>query len=310
MKVRKALVVGAGTMGHSIAQVFAQAGIHANLVDTDGKILDRAMGLVRTNLETLVEYGSLQRRQIPAVMRRIHPSTDLADGSREVDFAIEAVPEYPDLKRKVFSQLDQFCPAETIIASNTSGLDVFGIGGIRDPSRLVIAHWFAPAHIVPVVEVVPGPKTSRDTVGFTARLMEKIGRKAVVMKEFVPLFIVNRIQKSILEAVYEMLANGWATPEEIDVAVKLSLGVRLPIVGVVQTLDFNGLDTVLALNKRDGISVRMVEEKVRRGELGVKTSKGIYDYGGRRETEILRKRDLLFLRMLDYLKGINAFDPV
>jgi 3-hydroxybutyryl-CoA dehydrogenase len=309
-ETRKVLVVGAGTMGHSIAQVFAQAGMEVNLVDADQKILDHAVELIASNMNVLAEWGMLQRNEIPAMVERVHTFVDLAEAAREVDFAIEAVPERPDVKKQVFSQMDQFLPQGVIMASNTSGLDVFSIADVKDPSRIVVAHWFAPAHIIPLVEVVPGPKTSPEAVAFTAKLMEKIGKKAVVMKKFIPLFIVNRIQRAMVEAVYEMLMNGWATPEEIDSAVKLSLGVRLPIVGVVQSLDFNGLDTVLALNRRDGMSLPLIEKSVEQGHLGAKTSKGIYDYGGRSETQILRKRDKLFLDMLNYLNSIGAFEPV
>jgi 3-hydroxybutyryl-CoA dehydrogenase len=308
--VNKVVVVGAGTMGHSIAQVFARAGIEVNLVDADQKILDHAIELIGSNLNTMAEWGMLEKDKIPEVMKRVHTFVDLDVAAREVDFAIEAVPEIPDLKKKIFAQLDQSLPQDVIMASNTSGLDIFDIADVKDPSRLVVAHWFAPAHIIPLVEVVPGPKTSPAAVTFTTRLMEEIGKKVVVMKKFAPLFIVNRIQKSIVEAVYEILQNDWATPEEIDIAVKSVLGVRLPIVGVVQTLDFNGLDTVVSLNRRDGISLPLVEECVKQGYLGAKTSKGIYDYNGRSETEILRKRDKLFLSMIDHLEKIKAFEPV
>jgi 3-hydroxybutyryl-CoA dehydrogenase len=130
------------------------------------------------------------------------------------------------------------------------------------------------------------------------------------MKEFVPSFIVNRIQQYIGRAVFEILGNGWATPEEIDMAVKTSLGIRLPIVGVVQCLDFTGLDLVLDIMKSTGLKNPLIEEKVTQGHLGAKTSKGIYDYGGRSELEILKKRDRLFLKTLDHLERIKSFEPV
>ena len=155
-------------------------------------------------------------------------TTDLAGGAKGVDFAVEAATEVPEVKREVFSRLDQFCPGNTVIASNTSSLDIFSIEEIVKPERLVVAHWFAPPHIIPLVEVVPGPKTSQEVVKFTANLMKRLGKKPVIMKEFVPAFIVNRIQHSVSQAVWEMLEKGWATPEEIDLAIKLTLGIRLP----------------------------------------------------------------------------------
>ncbi|MHA1645787.1 MAG: 3-hydroxyacyl-CoA dehydrogenase family protein [Candidatus Freyarchaeota archaeon] len=151
---------------------------------------------------------------------------------------------------------------------------------------------------------------SRDVVSFAAGLMERLGKRPVVLKEFVRAFIVNRIQNVIAPAVLEILEKGWATPEDIDIAVKTSLGIRLPIVGVVQTYDFTGLNVVRDVLKSYGISHPLIEEKVKQGHLGAKTSKGIYDYGGRSEEEILKKRDGLYLRMLDHLEKIGAFEPV
>jgi 3-hydroxybutyryl-CoA dehydrogenase len=157
-------------------------------------------------------------------------------------------------------------------------LDIFSLVDVKRPERLVITHFFAPAHIIPLVEIVQGPTTSSETISFTATLMEKVGKNPIVMKKFGPGFIVNRIQKAIGEACFEMIEQGLAGPEEIDRAVKLSLGIRLPIVGVVQSMDFNGLDMLLNTMRNDGKIYSFVEERVKKGHLGVKTSKGIYDY--------------------------------
>lgn len=308
--VKSAIVVGAGVMGHSIAQVLAQAGIEVGLVDLTEEALERAMKLIKSNLDILAEFNRVPSNEIPAILERIHPSTDLASAAQGVDFALEAVVEVADVKKKVFSQLDEICSEDIVLASNTSGLDIFSIAEVKNPERLVISHWFAPPHIIPLVEVVPGPQTSPEVVAFTAGLMERLGKRPVVMKEFVRSFIVNRIQNQIFLAVLEMLEKGWATPREIDTAVKTSLGIRLPIVGVVQTYDFTGLDLVLDVMKSYGVSHPLFEEKVEKGELGAKTSKGLYDYGGRSEEEILKKRDRLYLKMLDHLESIDAFKPI
>ena len=308
--VKRTVVVGAGVMGHSMAHVFAQAGIEVNLVDLNETVLEHAMDLMKGNLETLAEFQKVSGDDIPEILARIHPYSDLAGGAEGVDFAVEAVTEVPDVKREVFSQLDQFCPGDTVIASNTSSLDIFSIAQITRPERLVVAHWFAPPHIIPLVEVVPGPETSQEVVELTANLMKRLGKKTVIMKEFVPSFIVNRIQHSVSQAVWEMLEKGWATPEEIDLAIKLSLGIRLPIVGVVQTTDFTGLDLIYDIMKGGGRLSPLVEEKVKQGHLGVKTSKGVYDYGGRSEVEILKKRDRRYLKLLDHLERMEAFEAV
>ena len=308
--VKRVAVIGAGVMGHSIAQVFAQAGISVHLVDLKDDLLAHALKLVKSNLHTLAEYGRVSSQEIPAILERIRPTTDLASAVKDVDFILEAVVEIPEVKKKVFAQLEAACPGKAVLASNTSGLEIFKIIEVKDPSRVVVTHWFAPPHIIPLVEVVPGPATAPDVLQFTAALMERIGKKSLVMKQFVKRFIVNRIQNAMISAAMEMMRNGWATPEQIDLAVKTSLGIRLPIVGIVQSLDFTGLNLVYDIARSSGTDNPLIEEKVKQGHLGASTSKGIYDYGGRSEEEILRKRDLLYLKTLDFLENLGAFKPV
>jgi 3-hydroxyacyl-CoA dehydrogenase len=308
--VKKVVIVGAGVMGHSIAQVFAAQDIEVALVDLNREALDHAMTMIGHNLKTLAEYGRVDAAAIPAVIGRIHPTTDIREAANGVDFALEAVAEIPDVKKKVFADLEQFAPSQAVLASNTSGLDLFTFLEPKDPTRYAITHWFAPPHIIPLVEVAPGPKTDQAIVDFTVSLMERIGKRPVVMRQFVRSFIVNRIQSYIFMAVMEILNNGWATPEEIDYAVKMSLGIRLPVVGVVQSNDFTGLDLVLDVIKSHGASYPIIEDKVNKNHLGAKTGKGFFDYGGRSENEIMKKRDGLYLKMADFLEGLNEFKPV
>ncbi len=177
--IRKALVVGAGVMGHSIAQVFAQAGIEVSLVDLNEKILERATNLIKSNLGILAEFKRVPRNKISTILKHIHPTTSLADGAQGADFAIEVVSEVAEVKKKVFAQLDELCSEDIVLASNTSGLDIFSIAEIKKPERLIITHWFAPPHIIPLVEVVPGPKTSKDVVTFAKDLMERLGKRPI-----------------------------------------------------------------------------------------------------------------------------------
>jgi len=306
--VKKVLVVGAGVMGHGIAQVYAQAGLETNLVDLNEKILNRAMNLIRSNLETLAEFGRVQAAEIPAVLDRIHPSTDLAAGAQDVDLAVETVNEVAEVKKKVFADLERVCPPDTVLSSNTSSLDIFNIAELERPERLVAAHWFAPPHIVPLVEVCPGPKTTPEALNLVVGLLKKAGKQVVVLKRFFPAYIVNRIQFAIMRTVFEIIENGWAEPAMVDLAVKASLGVRLPIVGVMQSCDFNGLDIVK--NSLGKNPPKFLTELVEKGHLGVKTSKGIFDYSGRSEPEILKKRDQKYLKVLANLEELKAFESL
>jgi 3-hydroxybutyryl-CoA dehydrogenase len=308
--VKRAAVVGAGIMGHSIAQVFAQAGIETSLVDLNEEALRAAADKIAANLGVLADNGLVKKEDVDNIIGRVHPSPDLAGSTAEADFVVEAVSEVHEIKQEVFAQLGAACPAETVIASNTSGLDIFEFAKIENPERLVTAHWFAPPHIIPLVEVAPGPDTAPEVVDFTMSLMERLGKVPVRLQAFARAFIVNKIQNMIALAVSDLLNSGVATAEDIDRAVKYSLGIRLPVVGVVQTMDFTGLDLALDIAKSYGLSSPVLEEKVENGHLGAKTSRGFYDYGGRSELEILEKRDSLYIKMLSYLESTDLFEPV
>jgi 3-hydroxybutyryl-CoA dehydrogenase len=310
--IKKIAVIGAGIMGHGIAQSFAQAGYQVSMMSRTQKTLERALTLIKSSLSTMAEGGieRLSEDEIPDILKRIQTTTDLAEALKEVDVVIEAAPEIVEVKKELFSQINRLCSKETLLASNTSGLDIFSLAEVDHPEHLVITHWFSPPHIIPLVEVIPGKRTSSEVLSCTVRLMESIGKVPIVLKEFVPAFIVNRIQNAVNRTVFEMLDNGWATPEDIDLAIKYTLGIRLPIVGVVQSLDFAGLDLINDIMHRFGVRSPFIEEKVKRGEFGAKTSKGFYDYHNRSEIEILKKRDRLYFRMLDHLKEIKAFEAV
>ncbi|TKJ26635.1 MAG: hypothetical protein CEE42_04645 [Promethearchaeota archaeon Loki_b31] len=309
-KIKRILVVGAGTMGHAIAQVYATAGFEVDLVDLNQEVLDNAINKIKSNLSLLVEYKHVKSGEISNILNRIHPSTDLKVAAQNCDLVLEAVSEDRNIKRDVFSQLNEFCSEDIILASNTSELNIFNVAKVKNPKRLVIHHWFHPPYIIPLVEIVAGRKTSSEVIDISFKLLEKIGKKPLILKKFTNAFIVNKIQQAINSAVFALLIQGIASPEEIDMAIKNSVGIRLPFAGVAQNLDFVGLDVVYDIIKNMGMDLALLKNKVKNGQLGAKTSKGFYDYQGRTEEEILTKRDKLYLQMLDFLKQMNAFKPI
>lgn len=303
--IKKVLVVGAGTMGYSLALTFAKGGFDVFLVDRESRVLLNAGKLIDSALETLRQAGLITEGETSQVISRIKTSTNLEAAAREADLVIESVTENAAIKKDVFRLLDMHCPKHTILTSNTSYLNIFDITETSRPDKVLIAHWFTPPHIIPLVEIVTGDKASPETVKTVKEVLEKIGKKPIVMKRYIPGFLVNRIQRAIQREAFYLLENNYASIEDIDTAVKASLGIRLPIVGVLQTMDFSGLDLIVTSRKNTHIELapyygvpKIVEQRVKKGELGVKTSKGLYDYSGKSTEEILRERDLKYLKIL------------
>lgn len=308
--VKKIAVFGAGTMGPGVAQMFAAAGYEVALYSRRAETLEKAVRMVQANCAAVVAHGALTQAEADQTLARIRPTQSIEEAAADADYAVETIVEDKDAKRELYGRLETSCPERTILASNTSSLNVFELLPVALQHRSLCAHFFTPAHIIPLVELVPGPETTPETMSLAAALMRACGKSPVTMKKFRPEFIVNRIQRAIGETAMDMVEEGLVEPEEIDMAVKTSLGVRLPIVGVMQTFDFQGLDMLLAYQRNVGKVYSFVEERVEHGAVGAKAGRGFYDYGGRSQVEILEKRDELYLKMLDYLKGIGAFEPV
>jgi 3-hydroxybutyryl-CoA dehydrogenase len=259
-QIKRVLVVGAGTMGHSIALVFARGGYEVDLVDIDENILGKSLGLIRSNLRTLKDAKMVDARSIPKILGRIYPSTSL-DVAKKADLIIEAISEIPKAKQELFQTLNRLCPERSIFTSNTSYLNIFQLTKKIRPEKTLICHWYAPPHIIPLVDLVKGPETSAKTINTVKGILLKLGKTPVMMKKFIPGYIVNRLQRAMAREIFLLLDGGYATAEEIDRAVKSSLGIRIPVVGVVQRYDFTGLDLALTFERNP--SIRLVSKERR-----------------------------------------------
>jgi 3-hydroxybutyryl-CoA dehydrogenase len=308
--IKKVVIVGAGTMGYSLALLFAKEGFEINLVDKDPAALEKAINLIDSARKTLLKADFISSEQEERVHTLINTTTDIRAAAKDSDFAIEAVDEDPAVKKEVFTILDFSCPDHTILASNTSGLNIFNILSIRRPEKLIITHFFAPPHIIPLVEVVPGQHTEKQTVDRVIQLLQSLGKEPVLVKQYITGFIVNRIQRAISREAFSLVDQNYASIEDVDRAVKRSLGIRIPSVGVLQTYDFTGLDVYYKIYQENPIELarsssppNIVKEKVKRGEYGIKTGKGLYDYSGKNSEEILQRRDLNYIKMLKAIKN-------
>lgn len=311
-EIQNVTIVGAGTMGHSLAQVFAQSGYKVRLNDVQEEILSKAKGMIAANLQTLVELGFLEQKDAAATLSRILTTPQIEEAGRDADFVIEAIIEDQDAKKEIFKTLDRICPDPAILASNTSYLDIFKFVETRRPDKVLITHWFAPPHIVPLVEIVHGPQTSSETIQAIKALMIKVGKMPIVISKFLPGFIANRLQSALSREVLFLLDNGYATPEDIDKATKTSFGLRMPIVGLVKRFDFAGLDFSQKVLRNHQYEPPQgmdrspsIDRLVSQGKLGVKTGAGFYEYGGRSTEEIMRERDIKLIKLREFLKDLG-----
>jgi 3-hydroxybutyryl-CoA dehydrogenase len=191
-------------------------------------------------------------------------------------------------------------------------MDIFKFVETGRPDKVLIAHWYAPPHIVPLVEVVRGPQTSQETVDAVKNLMLKVGKKPIVITKFLPGFIGNRLQSALGNEVLHLLDEGYASPEDIDTATKASFALRMPILGLVKRMDFTGLDLSQKIISNATYKIppqrtqsKSVDALVAKGKLGVKTGSGFYEYGGRSTEEIMKERDIKLIRLREFLKEMG-----
>lgn len=302
----KVTVLGAGTMGHGIAQLYAQAGYDVHMYDIKEELLNKALERIASNLDMMIREQAITEEDKNAALRHISISTDLKEAVSGTRFVTEAVSENLNIKFELFSQLEEIVEDDVIIASNTSTFSIKELSeGVRQKDRLIITHFFNPAHLVPLVEVVKGPNTSQEIIDRTVELLSTIGKKPVVLKKDIPGLIANRLQAALVREAFYLLDNGVADAEDIDLAITAGPGFRWAFIGPLETADFGGLDIwksvvenlAPVLSKEEKIPA-FVEEKVQCGNLGTKTGNGLFAYSDHEEvTKRIRERDEYFIRL-------------
>ncbi|RLI83793.1 3-hydroxyacyl-CoA dehydrogenase/enoyl-CoA hydratase family protein [Archaeoglobales archaeon] len=278
----RVLVVGAGTMGHGIAEVCALVGHEVTLVDIKDGILEKAMQKIGWSLRKLSEKGKLKEKA-EDILGRIKTTTNLAEGARSADFVIEAVVENTDVKREVFKILDENCREDVTLATNTSTIPITDIASATSRQDKVIGlHFFNPPTLIRLVEIIKGEKTSNETLIKTIEFARSIEMDYVVVEKDVPGFLVNRINLRVFTEALRLVEEGYK-PEEVDAAARYRLGLPM---GVLEVVDFSGVDVVYyVMNEvvKRGVKIKpskIIEEMVKEGKLGMKTGKGFYEYKG------------------------------
>jgi len=313
---KKIFIVGAGTMGHGLAQVFATGGYEVTLYSRTQDTLKRAETLTRGSLETMVEAGVLKKSDIAPILGRIHTTTSLEEGTNEADLAIETVVETKDAKIEIFKQLDTLCPPKTIISSNSTNLNIFNFISTSRPDKIIVTHFYAPPQIIPLVDVLKNEQTDMNNVNAVVEMLKKMGKKPIVFNKPVAGYVVSRVMIAYQRELYFLLDNGYIDAKDMDDAMIWGLAMRMMVVGGLQRIDFGGLDLSAknAMNTKDATPLeykpKMLYDLVAQGNLGVKTGKGFYDYKGKSEAELAHARDVKLLKLLKLLQENDVTGPV
>lgn len=284
MEIQQIAVLGSGTMGHGIAQAAIFAGYDVCLYDISQEIVDRAQSIIRENVDKhFVAKGKMTDEEGKAILSHLSLAADLEKAVKKADFIIEAVPENMELKKKIFADLDRFCPEHTILATNTSVMSVTAIGGATQRvDRCIGTHFFNPAAIMKLVEVITPIGVSKETIETTFSVLKKMGKTPVKVKD-VPGFIVNRLLGLLYQECAQIVLEGTATAEEIDTAMRL--GANHPM-GPCELADFGGFDVIqmaqdatFEYTHRESDKLNILYRKmIEAGRLGRKNGKGFYNY--------------------------------
>ena len=240
-EIKRICNLGCGTMGFGTAIAFAQHGYEVNMFGRKDASIDRAMGNIRATLAIMKANELLTDEGEIALLKRIHGVTTIEEAAKDADFVLESVAEDMAVKQQVYRELEGYLAPDIIFATDSSGfLPTEASAHMAYPERFVVAHFWNPPHLIPLVEVVPGEKTSRETVEITWQLMEKIGKKPAALLKEAPGFVGNRLQFALLREALHCVQDGIATAEVVDFICKYGIGRRLGVTGPLETADLGG----------------------------------------------------------------------
>lgn len=307
--IKKIAVLGAGTMGQSIAENFAIYGYDVNLYDVDEDRLRNVKGAIKSDLEFLAEEGYLEQSVITEAMNNIHYYSDIKKAVTDRDFITESIPEILELKQETFKLLDDICPEQTIFTSNTSSLglnDMMALVSESRKKRMMITHYYNPAHIMPIVELSYFGNMPEEVYLEVESLFKSIKKQYIKVLKDVPGLVANRIQQGIAREVFSIIEQGIAEPEDVDKALMFGPAFRYATTGQLEVADMGGLDiwsvvgdNLLKVMDNRTESNPLLREKVKEGKLGFKTGEGFFKY---KQETLAQTRNDFNKRLIHQLK--------
>ncbi|BEQ13572.1 3-hydroxyacyl-CoA dehydrogenase family protein [Desulfoferula mesophila] len=299
-------VIGAGIMGHGIAQVFALAGHPVRLYDPNSEVLATARERVRASLDSFVGVGLVSEAQAARCLENLTTRADLAAACDGAGLVVEVAPEKMDLKRELFARVEPLVGERVILASNTSALSINELSrDLERPERFLGIHFWNPPQVIPCVEVIPGQYTEVAVADRVVELLKLADKEPVRLKRDIPGFLGNRLQHALQREALALVEQGAAEPEEVDRVVRYGFGLRLALMGPLERADLGGLDTTLAvqryllphLDRRTEASPPL-EALVEQGRLGVKSGGGFYDWPPEKAAKRQAQRDRALLEII------------
>lgn len=305
-KNSKVGVVGAGLMGHAIAQLLARGGCATTLFDQDPATLASAPERIKRNFEVFSKLGMVTPKQVEETLARISLCRDLAELCRDCDFIIEAVSENLALKREVFASLEGLAPDHCVLASNTSSISIQKISKyLKRPERVLGTHFWNPPHVVPGVEVIKSPATSEQAFEAVCDLLKRVGKTPVKVLKDVPGFVGNRMQHALWREAIQLVERGVASAEDVDNVVRYSFGLRMAFLGPLATADLAGLDLTYEIHQDllpeldcSPEPSPLLAEKYHQGQMGAKSGRGFFDWSPEKLAKLLARRDEALLNIL------------
>ena len=313
----KVTLIGAGLLGHALALVHAAGGHQVKMQDISEKQLEIGVGLIDSALGTMVDAGAVDVAEKAAIIGRITPVPKLADAVADADLIVEAVVENVSVKTQVYAEIDAAAPADAILASNTSNLDVFPLIPPARQKRCLIAHWYTPPYIIDLVDLAPGPETDIAVMDQMEALYNGMGKKPVRFDKFINGYVANRLQAAMGLEITRLLDEGWASAQAIDDSIKYGLANRMALMGALMKADFTGLDMMqrgMANMTYDPPTPKpsspTLDKLIEEGRGGVMAGAGYFDYGGMSPEELFRNRDIGLLKLKAQVEKIEDETPL